>query len=192
MGQVDFHQMRTFSKEVISERRLRMSPWAVPPEPLGRRLNLHYFFLNYDNFAWMPWMVKPYSRRQLTREERIAKYRISRGRMVVENALESRFRALMGTMEQSQRLSEIFARYLNVPYHQNLWETSKVSQMSKIKRSNPKVRILSPNVKSFFKSKCFHFCLFYFEEGQSFIAFTRFLGGGQSIYFKFLIQNFIF
>ena len=58
-----------------------------PPEPLEPGLpNLHYFLLGDDAFALMPWMVKPYSRRQLTREERIANYRTSRGRMVVENA----------------------------------------------------------------------------------------------------------
>ena len=55
-----------------------------------------------NTFALMPWMVKFYSRRRLTREERIANYRISRGRRVVENTcgiLVSRFRVLLGTME---------------------------------------------------------------------------------------------
>ena len=41
--------------------------------------DLHYFLLGDDAFALMPWMVKPYSRHQLTREERIANYKISRG-----------------------------------------------------------------------------------------------------------------
>ena len=44
-----------------------------PPEPLGPGgPDLHYFLLGDDAFALMPWLVKPYSRRQLTREERIA------------------------------------------------------------------------------------------------------------------------
>ena len=57
-----------------------------PPEPLGPGgggANLHYFLLGDDTFALVPWLVKPYSRQQLTREERIANYRISSGRRVV-------------------------------------------------------------------------------------------------------------
>ena len=79
-----------------------------PPEPLGPGgPNLHYFLLVDDAFALLPWLVKPYSRRQLNREERIANYRISRHRLVVENAfgiLVGRFRVLLTTMEQRPKV----------------------------------------------------------------------------------------
>ena len=64
---------------------------------------MHYFLLGDNVFALMPWLVKPYRGRQFRREKRRANYRISRGRRVMENVfgiLESRFRVLLGTMEQ--------------------------------------------------------------------------------------------
>ena len=68
--------------------------------------DLHYFLLCEDAFASMPWIVKPCSRRPLTREERI-KTTGSPKKRVVENAfgiLVSRFRVLLGTMEQRPRV----------------------------------------------------------------------------------------
>ena len=47
----------------------------LPPKSLGRGPDLHYFLLGDDAFALMRWMVIPYSKKQLTREERIANCR---------------------------------------------------------------------------------------------------------------------
>ena len=85
------------------KRRIENGTLGLPPlEPLGPGgPDLHYFILGDDDFALMPWLVKPYIRHQLTREERIANFRISRGRRVVKNSfgiLIKRFRVLLTTM----------------------------------------------------------------------------------------------
>ena len=69
--------------------------------------NMYYIFLVDKVFAWMPSLVKPYSRRQITRKERIANSRISKRRRVVKNAfgiLVSRFRVLLGTVDQRPKV----------------------------------------------------------------------------------------
>ena len=86
-------------KRRIDDGRIRF-PDPAPIIQGGR--DVPYFILADDAFALKTWLMKPYSRRMLTREERIANYRISRGRRVVENAfgiLASIFRVLMTTIE---------------------------------------------------------------------------------------------
>ena len=92
-----------------TEKKNRKGTLGLPPhEPLGPKgPDLHHFPLGDDAFALMPWLVKPYSRHQLTREERIAKYRISRGRRVVKKSfgiLVKQFRVLLTTMEQRPKV----------------------------------------------------------------------------------------
>ena len=94
-----------FNRSKLKRRIENRTLGLPPPEPLGPRgPDLHYFLLGDDAFALMPWLVKPYSQCQLTREERIANYRISR---VVKNSfgiLVKRFRVLLTTMEQSPKV----------------------------------------------------------------------------------------
>ena len=62
-----------------------------------------YFLIGDDAFALQKWMMKPFSLRSLTKEQRIFNYRLSRARRIVENAfgiLAHRFRCLLGTMQQ--------------------------------------------------------------------------------------------
>ena len=101
-----------FNRSKLKRRIENRTLGLPPPEPRrpgggGGGADVHYFLLGDKVFALMPWLVKPYSRQQLTREERIANYRISRGRRVVENSfsiLVKRFRVLLPTMEQRPKV----------------------------------------------------------------------------------------
>jgi hypothetical protein len=58
-----------------------------PADPLPNdNVDFPYFFLGDDAFPLRENMMKPYSTHELTREQRVFNYRISRGWLVVENA----------------------------------------------------------------------------------------------------------
>lgn len=74
------------------------------PDPLPNDTqDVPYFWIGDDAFALRPTMMKPYSHRGMTNEERIFNYRLSRGRRVVENnafgILTNRFQILLSTMQ---------------------------------------------------------------------------------------------
>ena len=83
------------------------------PDPLPNdNEDVPYFLVGDDAFALRPSMMKPYSRRGLTREERRFNYRLSRARRVVENAfgiLAQCFQVFLTTMQHSPETIKLIA-----------------------------------------------------------------------------------
>lgn len=75
-----------------------------PPEPLRHddgENPMPYFIVGDDAFGLKPYLMKPHGTRENTWQTRIANYRISRARRVVENAfgiLANRYRCFLTTM----------------------------------------------------------------------------------------------
>lgn len=67
---------------------LEQNTIGLPPqEPLpGGTADIPYYIVGDDAFPLKEWLMKPYPKRSLTREQRIFNYRLSRARLAVENA----------------------------------------------------------------------------------------------------------
>ena len=86
-------------------RKLEEGTLRLPdPEPLPHDDRpTPYFVVGDDAFPLRSWMMKPFSQRQMTDQQRIFNYRLSRARRVVENSfgiLAHRWRCLLTTMQQ--------------------------------------------------------------------------------------------
>jgi hypothetical protein len=79
-----------------------------PPDNLPNdNVPFPYFIIGDDAFALREYMMKPFSQRNLTMEQRIYNYRISRARIVVENAfgiLAQRWQCFLTTMQQNPEI----------------------------------------------------------------------------------------
>ncbi|XP_056016392.1 uncharacterized protein LOC130053332 isoform X2 [Ostrea edulis] len=72
------------------------------PDPLSHdNMDIPYFLVGDDDFSLAKNMMKPYGQRDLSREQRILNYRLSRARRVSENAfgiISNRFQILASKM----------------------------------------------------------------------------------------------
>lgn len=84
---------------------------SIPePEPLvADDRDIPYFIIGDNAFALRDYLMKPYANRDLTDEERIFNYRLSRARRVVENAfgiMANRFQCLLSSLRQKPETVE--------------------------------------------------------------------------------------
>ena len=80
------------------------------PDPLPTDdRHMPYFILCDNAFALRTWLMKPCSKRNMTEDERIFNYRISRGLRVMENAfgiMANKFQCLLTTLRQQPKTVE--------------------------------------------------------------------------------------
>ena len=101
-----------FSETVLKEALEAATVGLPEPDPLPNDDQpMPYYIVGDDAFALKTWLMKPMPHRNMSVEDRVFNYRLSRGRRVVENVfglLASRFRCLLTTMPQSpERVSII-------------------------------------------------------------------------------------
>ena len=87
--------------------------WPAP-DPLPHDTeDVPYFLIGDDAFALRTEMMKPFSNRDLSHDERIYNYRLSRARRVVENAfgiMVNRFQVLLTTMNHAPRTVRLITK----------------------------------------------------------------------------------
>jgi len=85
-----------------------------PPEPLPNDdRDTPFFLVGDDAFPLRTWMMKPFSHRQMSKEEAIFNYRLSRARRIVENGfgiLAHRWRCLLTTLQQEPETCQVIVK----------------------------------------------------------------------------------
>ena len=79
----------------------------------GDNRDVPYFIIGDEAFALCPTLMKPYHRRNMAREERIFKYRLSRARRVVENAfgiMSNRFQIFLTKMRHNPETVKLITK----------------------------------------------------------------------------------
>uniref|UniRef100_A0A3B1JEE5 DDE Tnp4 domain-containing protein n=1 Tax=Astyanax mexicanus TaxID=7994 RepID=A0A3B1JEE5_ASTMX len=120
------------------------------PDPLPNDTqDVPYFLLGDDAFSLRTHMMKPYGAKNLTREERIFNYRLSRARRVVENAfgiLANRFQVLLTTMSHHTENVRLIVKACillhNVMRTRNLEDTQNVRAPNRASKDGKKQRNL--------------------------------------------------
>ena len=95
-----------FNNSVLCSNILNNRAGLPDPEPLPHdNCPLEYHIIGDDAFALRTWLMKPFSRRAMSKKEQIFNYRMSRARRTVENAfgiLAARFRCLLTPLEMHE------------------------------------------------------------------------------------------
>ncbi len=87
-------------KEAIEDRMIGFSP--TDPLPDDDRL-MPYFIIGDNAFALKTWLMKPFSKHNMSDEQRIFNYKLSHARRIVENAfgiLANHFQCLLSPLRQ--------------------------------------------------------------------------------------------
>ena len=111
-GQVVQVRMQEFSVRLFWRKLLKLRQLGLPePDPLPNDDQpMPYYIVGDDAFALKTWLMKPMPHRNMSVEDRVFNYRLSRGRRVVENVfglLASRFRCLTTMPQSPERVSII-------------------------------------------------------------------------------------
>ncbi|XP_071834895.1 uncharacterized protein [Apostichopus japonicus] len=109
------------------------------PCPLpGGDVDVPYFIIGDDAFPLRPWMMKPFSRRQMAPDQQIFNYRLSRARRVVENAfgiMAMKFQIILGFLNTTPDRAEQITLAC-VTLHNILRTRNRDGQMNLIDQEN--------------------------------------------------------